>query len=381
MDKRILVAFLNLSENVCQFLRFGRPWIRLFFVVLLISCTRDALPDEELPDLPIATGAKINGGSILQVWVLSFGGNIRTDIAERTNANWVALCPLAGLERNNSGGIRPFNFPVSEETYKLKTAIEKTIASGVENIMVKPLTSFYLVKGDRFWGDFYLETEEDWLDMERAFSEYIMGFASLSVEFPQFRMLSIGNELREFATRRPQFFRNLISGLREAYPDLMLTYSANWDEYEQITFWEDLDYIGVNSYFPLVDTKTPTVAEISNAFEPVKRQIEGVSRQSGRPVLFTEYGFRSIDHTVRRPWEHGEILTGVRVNLQAQANAYSAFYDTFWDEPWVKGGFFWEWFTESDLDNPYYQSDSNGWYINGKPAEQVVRKQYSQEAD
>ncbi len=364
-----------------QFLRFGLLWGKLFFGILLISCTRDTLPKEELPDLPMVTGEKIKGGSILQVWVLSFGGNIGTDIAERTNANWVALCPLAGLERNNGGGIRPFNFPVSEETYKLKTAMEKTIASGVENIMVKPLTSFYLVRGDRFWGDFYLETEEDWLDMERAFSEYIMGFAALSAEFPQFRMLSIGNELREFATRRPQFFRDLITGIREAYPDLMLTYSANWDEYERITFWEDLDYIGVNSYFPLVETKTPTVEEVSNAFEPVKRQIEVVSRQSGRPVLFTEYGFRSIDYTVRRPWDHGDILTGVRVNLQAQANAYTAFYNVFWDEPWVAGGFFWEWFTESDLDNPYYNSDSNGWYINGKPAEQVVREQYSEGAD
>ena len=361
------------------------PWFRsfLFFLVVFItSCSRDTDLDETLPELPVATGEKINGGSIFQVWVLTFGEeDVRTDIAERTNANWVALCPLAGLEPNDNREIRPFQFPISQETDRLRRAMLKVVASGVENIMVKPLTSFYLADGSLFWGDFYLETEAEWLEMEHAFSEYIMGLAALSREFPHFRMLSIGNELREFATRRPQFFRDLIAEIREAHPDLILTYSANWDEYERIAFWEDLDYIGVNSYFPLVETRTPTASEVSNGFEPIKRRIAVVARQSGRPVLFTEYGFRSIDHTVRRPWEHGEVQVGVDVNLQAQANAYKGFYDTFWDEPWVAGGFFWEWYANGDLENPWYNSDSNGWYINGKPAEDVVRERYSEGSD
>ena len=349
----------------------------LVIVLLLVSCTTDEMGREDLPDIPVSTGEKIAGGSVLQVFFLAGRQNNGTDIVDRTNANWLAMSPLIPLSQQNSGDFRPYEFPVSEETFKMRRAIEKVLSSGVQNILLKPLTSFVAISDSNFWGDFFLETEAEWQEMEKAYTELFLGFAALSDEFPQVDMLSIGNELREFATRRPDFFKGLIARLRAEYPNLKLTYSANWDEYESITFWEDLDYLGVNSYFPLVDAKTPQVEEIKEAFLPIKNDILSVARRSGVPVLFTEYGFRSIDHGLRRPWDNGPNQVGVNVNLEAQANAYIAFYETFWDEPWVAGGFFWEWFVEVDLNNPGFRSNENGWYINGKPTEAVVREQYS----
>lgn len=58
-----------------------------------------------------------------------------------------------------------------------------------------------------------------------------------------------------------------------------------------------------------------------------------------------------------------------------------AFFETFWDEPWVAGGFFWEWYVEIDIFNPVFISTENGWYINGKPAETIVRERYSRDPD
>src|SRR4030095_12989486 len=59
--------------------------------------------------------------------------------------------------------------------------------------------------------------------------------------------------------------------------------------------------------------------------------------------LFTEYGYRSIDYTARRPWES---YTESEMNLTAQKNAYEALYRKFWNQPWFAGGFFWKWFDE-----------------------------------
>ena len=349
--------------------------------LLLVSCATDEPEMETTPAVPEATGEKIAGGSVLQVFFLRGNQTKGTDIVDRTNANWLAMSPLISLEQQNSGEFRPYEFPVSQETFKMREAIETVLSSGVRNIMLKPLTSFAAISDSDFWGDFFLETEEEWQEMENAYSDLFLGFAALSEAFPQVRMLSIGNELREFAVRRPRFFRELITRLRVDYPNLKLTYAANWDEYDRISFWEDLDYIGLNSYFPLVDKKTPQVDEIKEAFVPVKNDILTVARNAGVPVLFTEYGFRSIDYNVRRPWDHGPVQIGVNVNLQAQSNAYTAFFETFWDEPWVAGGFFWEWYVEIDIFNPVFISTENGWYINGKPAEAIVRERYSRGAD
>jgi len=61
-------------------------------------------------------------------------------------------------------------------------------------------------------------------------------------------------------------------------------------------------------------------------------------------------------------------------NFEAQNNAYTAFYDTFWNEDWVSGGFFWEWkmLFNGEINNPH----ENGWYVNDKPVQEIIKKWY-----
>ena len=42
-----------------------------------------------------------------------------------------------------------------------------------------------------------------------------------------------------------------------------LTFGANWYlEYEDVTFWDDLDYIGIQAYFPLTKKENQGVDEL-----------------------------------------------------------------------------------------------------------------------
>lgn len=334
----------------------------------------------------IGIDSKINGGSILQTWMLfhsrvTFPENIihTIDLAQKTNADWISLSPLIGIN-DRSEQFPPFkyDFPVSAEVEKMKVIIPKIINSGLHNIMLKPLTSFGSVKENvsdsGFWGDFYVDREEVWQEIERAYAEFFYEFAKLSEEFPEVKLLSIGNELKEFSKRRPQFFKELVAKIRADFPDLKLTYAANWDEYQSVSFWEDLDYIGVNPYFPLLNEKNPNSDEIKQAFAPIKSNLNNLSCTYNKPILFTEYGFRSVEYGLWESWLR-EFYYGKAINFEIQSNAYKAFYDTFWDEDWVAGGFFWEWkiLFNGEVNNP----NDTGWSVKDKPVEEIIRNRYS----
>tara|TARA_B110000240_G_C13440378_1_gene427816 strand:- start:132 stop:1184 length:1053 start_codon:yes stop_codon:yes gene_type:complete len=340
-------------------------------VITFLSCEKDDegfTNDCNIDNINI--DGKINGGSILQVGNLRIEGKT-IDIVQKTNINWVVLSPLVQLEELCDN--HPC-FDVNDEVELMKVVIPNIIQSGVNNIMLKPLTSFWVVNGSGFWGDFYVTTEDEWIPIERTYTELFYEFAKLSEEFPEVKLLSIGNELKEFTKRRPKFFKALIVKIRTDFPNLKLTYAANWDEYQSISFWEDLDYIGVNSYFPLINKETPTINEVKQALTPIKNDLNTLSCTNNKPILFTEYGYRSIDYAAWKAWLLGDITTANH-NFEAQNNAYTAFYDTFWNENWVAGGFFWEWkiISNGEVNNP----NGNGWYVNDKPVENIIKERYA----
>ena len=360
--KKLVIIYLFISFISCQ-----KESERL-----LNNCTTEKT----------STANKINGGSILQTWLLFHGTHsfpddiIKTiDLAQKTNANWVSLSPIIGIQ-DKSEQYPPFRyvFPVSAEVEKMKVIIPKMSNSGLHNIMLKPLTVFWLVNGSGFWGDFYVDTEEEWLEIESTYTELFYELAKLSEEFPEVKLLSIGNELKEFTKRRPQFFKTLIAKIKTDFPNLKLTYAANWDEYQSVSFWEDLDYIGVNPYFPLSDKKEPLLDEIKQALVPIENNLYTLSCTYNKPILFTEYGFRSSDYGLWESWRK-EFYYDKAVNFDIQNNAYTAFYDAFWEEDWVAGGFFWEWkiLLDRETNNP----NGRGWYVNDKPVEKIIKEQYA----
>jgi hypothetical protein len=357
----------------------------IFFVfVFFLSCQKNdnGLSDDCLNE-KVDANNKIKGGSLLQTYSL-FDSTVSlpediiktTDLAQKTNANWVSLSPIICLqERGGNINGSPYSFRVSDEIDKMKVIIPKMENSGLQNIMLKPNTCFWEVNGSSFWGDFYVTNEQEWRYVEIAYEELVYEFAKLSIEFPNVKLLCVGNELKQFATRRPQFFKSLIAKIRTDFPVLKLTYAANWDEYQSIAFWGDLDYIGVNPYFSLVNKKTATVNEVEIAFLPIKSKLKELSCTYQKPILFTEYGFRSIDYATWQPWTLGDVQLDYKVNFAAQENAYAAFYNVFWEESWLAGGFFWEWDILSN--GEINKENDNGWYVRDKPVEKIIKERYS----
>lgn len=257
------------------------------------------------------------------------------------NANWISLIPFA-YGSNESPVI---DYPVKEQPWigseeGMRFAIRKAKKKGIK-IMMKPM----VVVPDYGWvGDFALETEEDWQAWENNYEAYILPLAELAEEL-EVELFCIGTEYHQAVKLRSIFWGRLIDKIRAVYSG-ELTYASNWDNFEHVYFWRDLDYIGVDAYFPLTPEDTPSIELLKGAWKRYKDKLFEFSQFHGRAILFTEFGYRSIDRAMWRQWELDEPYHNQSPNMQAQLNGYIAIFEEFWQESWFAGGFIWKWYTE-----------------------------------
>ena len=176
-------------------------------------------------------------------------------------------------------------------------------------------------------------------------------------------LLVIGTEMRTLSWDQARW-RALIAEIRARYHGA-LTYGANYDEFLHVPFWDALDYIGIDAYFPLADNANPapSTAELAAAWSGrgYLTAIGGLSQRTGKKVLFTELGYRAIRSAAVHPsaWDVVDAT-----DTQAQARAYQAFYDAVAQQPWMAGVYWWE-------------VDPGKWWVQdyepiNKPAENVL---------
>ena len=246
-----------------------------------------------------------------------------------------------------------------------KQYIELLHKNGVQ-VMVKP--QIWISQGE-FTGTLKMSSEQEWKILEKSYHDFILTYAELAQE-TKADILCIGTELEQFVKNRPGYWKNLVQEIRKVYKG-KLTYAANWDEYPRTSFWEDLDYIGIDAYFPLSAEKTPSVEQLKEGWKRWKTDIANLSKAKNKPVLFTEFGYRSMDFTAKKPWEvdrHKE-----RVNLDGQVNAKKAIFEEFWTEDWFAGGYVWKWFINHEKSGG---ADDNRFTPQNKPAQKIITEYY-----
>nr|WP_298997172.1 glycoside hydrolase [uncultured Allomuricauda sp.] len=286
----------------------------------------------------------------------------------QVNANYAAVMPF-GFARNLSSPKIIFDTErqwFGETKKGAKQYIEMLKKNGVK-VMMKP--QIWIWRGE-FTGDMMMESEEDWKTLECTYEDFILTFAKLAEE-TKAEILCIGTELEEFVKYRPEYWSNLIKKVKKIYSG-KLTYAANWDEFTRTPFWKELDFIGVDAYFPLSEERYPTMDELKSGWQPWKTKLVNLSNTTDKPILFTEFGYRSMDYTAKKPWLVDR--NQMDVNLQAQSDATQAIFDEFWNEDWFAGGFIWKWFIHHDRSGG---TEDNRFTPQNKPAEKTIRDFFS----
>jgi flavodoxin len=114
------------------------------------------------------------------------------------------------------------------------------------------------------------------------------------------------NQKREILDEK---WREVIQGVRTKYRG-PLTYAANFDQYQEVGFWDDLDFIGINAYFSLRDRETTGEAkpeQFSEGWKLVWQEINGFKESKNfkeKPIVFTELGYTRREGSGFEPW-HG----------------------------------------------------------------------------
>jgi len=284
---------------------------------------------------------------------------------EKVGANFLSIMPYAYVSQEQAQLY--FNSKWQwwgERTTGAISSIAMAHANGYQ-VMLKPQV---WIRHGSFTGHHEYQNENDWKQFEDSYSNFILTFARIA-DSMQVEVFCIGTEWEKFVVNRPHYWTGLIQKVKEIYSG-KLTYAANWDEYKKVPFWNELDYVGVDAYFPLLEDLTPNVEDLNTALIPYKNELKTLSQELNKSILFTEYGYRSRDKTAEKPWEADRVG---EANLEAQINAYEAFYQTFWNEPFITGGFIWKWF-------PNYEESGgekhNGFSPQNKPVEKTIKKYY-----
>ncbi|MDH7505329.1 MAG: glycosyl hydrolase family 53 [Candidatus Acetothermia bacterium] len=286
------------------------------------------------------------------------------ELLAQTGAEWLALivtCYQENIHSTEIGCLTGSRTPTDDD---LRHAIQVARRLGLK-VLLKPHLD--LDDDPAHWrGEISFTEESDWQAWFASYSRFIQHYAQLA-QAERVEMFCVGVEL-ERTTVREADWREIVSRVRELYHGLLI-YAANHSGEEfRIKFWDALDYIGVDAYYPLTDEEDPTVEELEAAWGPHLSRLRGLSARWGRPVIFTEIGYRSLDGTNIAPWDW---QAQGPIDLQEQADCYLAFFQTFWRQhDWFRGVFWWAWSTDPDQGGP----QDTGYTPHDKPAEAIIRE-------
>ncbi|MGH9431562.1 MAG: glycoside hydrolase family 113 [Terriglobia bacterium] len=277
----------------------------------------------------------------------SAGGRHILESLPQYGVNAVALVPYGFTRRGRSPTV---GFGGWERDDQMRVAARVAHARGMK-VMLKPA----------MWDAISLQFQSPeerhiWFEQYQTFLEH---YARLATEIHA-DIFCIGGEFTHLSQYDAQW-RPLIAQVREIYPG-PLVYAANFgQEFETVKFWDALDYIGLQEYYPLPDD-----LDASSVME----EVESVQQRFGKPVIFTEVGFSSVKGTNRAPWDDSG---SQKIDLGLQVSCYQAIFRVFYAKPWFEGMYWWR--IGSDGDGGPQNSSFTPW---DKPAMNVVKRWYTE---
>lgn len=278
----------------------------------------------------------------------------------RLGASGIAVLPYAFMpSANRHVALRPPTRMGSETDEAVVQAIRAAKREGL-TVLLKP---HIWVRGS--WpGEIAFPSRREWVRFFEAYERWIVHYAILA-EMHGVPALSVGVELSEATRGREAEWAAIVRRVRSVYSG-SLVYAANWgDEFEAFGAWELFDYLGVDAYYPLAAGPEAADEVLLRGARAMLDRVEGVSRRSGKRVLFTEIGFASTRGSWVRPWE-GHL--GVEPSVTDQLRSYRAVTEAMEGREWIAGVLWWQW--PSDVRRAV--RDRRGFIPVGKPAEALL---------
>jgi hypothetical protein len=262
-----------------------------------------------------------------------------------------------------------FESPFPENRQAVKQAIEQARARGLSVMLVPHLW----VENGQWRAEIDPGDDEGWERWATGYRSFVLTWAKVAEEAGA-DLFSVGVELRSWVTTpRAQSFIDVIAAVRDVYRG-PITYAANWDDVDQTVILGELDVIGINAFYPLAEKEGADLSTLMKGGEAIAERVQELAATWNKPVLFTELGYTTRPDPAVKPWEWPDHMAGVKVDQQAQAEAYYALLAPLVDEPWFAGFFVWRVYADPD---DMSQEAEWGFSPRGKLAELVLRDAFA----
>ncbi len=228
-------------------------------------------------------------------------------------------------------------------------------------VVLMPIILLSNPRGTEWRGVISPPSWDDWFDQYRKFIQY---FAKIAAD-GKVEVLMVGSELVSTEKYTDQW-RRVVREVRQVFPG-KLSYSANWDHYKVVEFWDELDLVGMTSYYKLSSDPNPRYETLLDAWKPLKKGLLRWQSTVNKPLLFTEVGWCSQEGTSIEPWNYYYKQESTPGGLEEQRRCYKAFMETWKDTPQVGGVIWWEWSNTEGGPKDF------SYIPKGKPAEKELR--------
>lgn len=348
---------------------------RLLSLVLLVTMLTSLFASSPVPSVSAQRAAFQKGMSFAAWWSGQYtdpGADLSLEALADTGATWISLIVTAYQDTPTSTTIDRTSVSTPTDA-ELIHVITLAHSLGLK-VMLKPHLDLRNEQENDWWrGDIGpgFTSEPQWAAWFASYRDFIEHYARLAETYGA-DQFCVGTELLG-TTHRAADWRMVVSGVRAIYGG-PLTYAAlHSGEEISITWWDAVDYIGVDAYYPLTKNRPPdyhpTTEELEAAWVEPKATLAALSATYGRPVIFTEIGYRSHHGCGCHPWDSWAVSP---VDLEEQAFSYEAAFRQLYGEPWLAGIFWWTWYADRFKSGSY--DDSFSPY--DKPAEDVLRAWY-----
>jgi hypothetical protein len=297
------------------------------------------------------------------------GADLSLDALASTGADWISLIVTAYQDTYTSTSIDRTGAHTPTDG-DLVHAIEQAHSRGLK-VMLKPHVDLN-DESNGHWrghiGDGF-ETQAQWSAWFASYRSVIEHYAALAQAHGA-DQFCIGTELLG-TTHREDDWRAIIAGVRAVYDGPIVYAALHSGEEMDITWWDAVDYIGVDGYYPLTNDVNhhPDIAELEAAWEEPKAIMADLYATYGKPILLTEIGYRSHHGCANHPFDSNIVSP---LDLEEQLYAYEAAFRQLHNEPWLGGMFWWQWHADRFISGPC----NDGFSPYQKPAEGVLRAWY-----
>ena len=285
--------------------------------------------------------AEIRGMTVsCQTWGWEWGTDEMVETMQELKAigvNWITIHPYAAIR--NDGTVDSRFIRDGESADWLTRPIEEAHKLGLK-IMIKPHLAHW---GSQFsWrGAITFETDEEWQRFFETYHQWIVRTAAICRNADAF---VVGTEL-DRTVHFEKRWRAIIADIRDELSGVPLTYSSNWDVYQRVPFWDALDVISIQAYFPMInEPRLPTVDELNAGWDRVLAELAAFSARHNRKIVFGELGYNRSSLAAYQPWES---QSGGEQAEEIQRRCLTVALDRVTRSDVVAGAFLWKWFPDT----------------------------------